>query len=209
MPWADRLGYEVSKLGEHLGLDVLRYNRTIFRMYDRLARNDAAPVMRAVQQTFPEAHSLVDVGAGTGAYAAEAARLGHSVIALERSRIGRRIGTRVGVEMRPFNLRTEPLPSTADLAYSFEVAEHLPESLAPRFARFLAGCAPVVLLTAAPPGQGGTGHINEQPAGYWVNTFLQIGCEHDVTREKTFVGHLPLNSLSSHWRRTNILVFTR
>jgi hypothetical protein len=76
MPWADRLGYEVSKLGEHLGLDVLRYNRTIFRMYDRLARNDAAPVMQAVQQTFPEAHSLVDVGAGTGAYAAEAARLG-------------------------------------------------------------------------------------------------------------------------------------
>lgn len=62
----DRLGYEAAALGDRIGVDVLRYSRTIFRMYDQLARNDAPAVVAAIRTAFPEARALVDVDAGTG-----------------------------------------------------------------------------------------------------------------------------------------------
>lgn len=64
---------------------------------------------------------------------------------------------------------------TFDLAVSLEVAEHLPESSADGFVRSLTALAPVVLFSAAIPGQGGTGHINEQWPGYWAVKFEDRG----------------------------------
>jgi SAM-dependent methyltransferase len=192
-----------------LGLDRLRYNRTIFRMYDRLGKNDAPAVVAALRQTFPTAHRLLDVGAGTGAYAAEATRQGCDVVALERSTIARRIAERAGTRMLPFDLATTPKPVRADLAYSFEVAEHIPANLAERFVHFLTQSAPVVVITAAAPGQGGTGHVNEQPIGYWVALFSGKGWTQDQQRQAAFVRDLPFDDLSEHWRLTNILVFAQ
>jgi hypothetical protein len=54
---------------------------------------------------------------------------------------------------------------------SLEVAEHLPESRAASFVADLCRLAPVVLFSAAIPGQGGTGHVNEQWPGYWADLF--------------------------------------
>ena len=62
-----------------------------------------------------------------------------------------------------------------DLALSIEVAEHVPEMYAEAFVRYLSHASDLVLLTAAPPGQTGTGHVNEQPKLYWINKFLECG----------------------------------
>ena len=35
----------------------------------------------------------------------------------------------------------------------------------------------IVLFSAAPPGQGGENHINEQPYGYWRALFYELGYE--------------------------------
>ncbi len=58
-----------------------------------------------------------------------------------------------------------------DLAVCLEVAEHLPESLAERLVSDLVKLAPVVLFSAAIPGQGGTGHLNERFPSYWAEHF--------------------------------------
>jgi SAM-dependent methyltransferase len=60
-----------------------------------------------------------------------------------------------------------------DLAVSLEVAEHLPEESADAFVALLTSLAPVVLFSAAIPGQGGTNHVNEQWPDYWVQRFAQ------------------------------------
>ena len=60
-----------------------------------------------------------------------------------------------------------------DLAQSLEVAEHLPQARAATFVSDLVAHAPVVLFSAASPGQGGENHINEQPAEYWRKLFRQ------------------------------------
>jgi SAM-dependent methyltransferase len=62
-----------------------------------------------------------------------------------------------------------------DLAVSLEVAEHLPERSAARFVRSLVACAPAVLFSAAIPGQGGRGHVNEQWPEYWAALFRNEG----------------------------------
>ena len=54
---------------------------------------------------------------------------------------------------------------TFDLAVSVEVAEHLPPQRSEWFVEDLCRLAPVVLFSAAVPGQGDpkyTGHLNER-----------------------------------------------
>jgi hypothetical protein len=62
-----------------------------------------------------------------------------------------------------------------DLAICLEVAEHLDEAAGRKLVAFLTGSADIVAFSAAVPGQGGPGHINEQWLDYWVQAFA----EHD------------------------------
>jgi hypothetical protein len=154
----DLAGTRASRLGERRGSDWLVYNPLTMWSYHRLGRENAAPVMAALHRVFPDARDLLDVGAGSGAYAAAAGRHGVRVHALERSRAGRAIASLQRVDTAAFDLRdAEPGRHRAQLAYCFEVAEHLPPELGERLVGFLAGAAPIVVFTAAQPGQGATG----------------------------------------------------
>lgn len=58
-----------------------------------------------------------------------------------------------------------------DLCISLETAEHLEPESAETFVKSLTDLSDIVLFSAAIPGQGGTGHINEQWTAYWVKLF--------------------------------------
>lgn len=62
-----------------------------------------------------------------------------------------------------------------DLAVSLEVGEHLPPDAAPELVASLTRAAPIVLFSAAIPGQRGAEHVNEQWPEYWVELFSQSG----------------------------------
>jgi hypothetical protein len=62
-----------------------------------------------------------------------------------------------------------------DLAVCIEVAEHLQRAAAAPLVQTLTSVAPVVLFSAAIPGQGGHGHYNEQPRSFWHALFAQHG----------------------------------
>lgn len=65
---------------------------------------------------------------------------------------------------------------TLDLAFSFEVAEHIEQDYADIFVdNMLSGDPRWVIMTAAPPGQGGCWHVNEQPKSYWIEKFERRG----------------------------------
>lgn len=66
-------------------------------------------------------------------------------------------------------------PARWDLALCLEVAEHLPDDRAHSFATALRALAPVVVFSAAIPGQGGIGHVNEQWPDYWAAMFRKAG----------------------------------
>jgi SAM-dependent methyltransferase len=62
-----------------------------------------------------------------------------------------------------------------DLATCLEVAEHLPERHSKYLVGKLTSAAPVVMFSAAPPGQWGGGHINCKPLSYWRKIFEEFG----------------------------------
>lgn len=74
-----------------------------------------------------------------------------------------------------------------DLATCLEVAEHLPPSAGRGLIEALTRAAPLVLFSAAPPGQGGVHHVNEQWPAYWRALFAEHGFERlDPIRPRTW-----------------------
>ncbi len=61
-----------------------------------------------------------------------------------------------------------------DLVQSLEVAEHLPEESATGFVESLVKHGNIVFFSAAPRGQGGHSHINEQEYDYWKRLFEDV-----------------------------------
>ncbi len=186
---------------------MAHYNPLVFLYFHEYAAADAPTVARTFEEVFPEAGRFVDAGAGSGAYAAELRRRGHVVVAYEYARLGRLIARLQGVDARPLDLAQPVAPVEGDLAYSFEVAEHLPPELGDRLVAFLAASAPTVVFTAAPPGQGGSGHINEQKRPYWVERFRNHGMvERQELRDRVAAG---FRDARSSWLAANVMVFTR
>jgi SAM-dependent methyltransferase len=177
-----KLWFSVSRLGERLKVDALTYNDGVFGIFHRAALRDAGPVAEVLLETFPGTRSLADVGCGTGTFAAEFARRGVRVTACEYSPRARRWAERQGIVCVPFDVSksTQPPPGCpVDVAMSLEVAEHIPVALADAFVQVMCGASRQVFFTAAHPGQGGQGHVNEQPQAYWISKFVARGFAHD------------------------------
>lgn len=90
-----------------------------------------------------------------------------------------------------------------DIAISLEVAEHISKEHASSFVNNLCKLSDIVLFSAAIPGQGGKGHVNEQRLSYWVNLFEKNGYQlYDVIRATIW------NDLKIPvWYRNNVVVF--
>lgn len=92
-----------------------------------------------------------------------------------------------------------------DLVMSLEVAEHLPPEQAGIFIQSLVKISPVVLFSAAIPGQGGLNHVNEQWPVYWAGLFQSHGylCI-DCLRKKIWN-----NSKVKFWFRQNMFLYVK
>lgn len=121
--------------------------------------------------------SVIDVGCGRGAWLRTAMELGVPFVqGLDGNYVDRQellIPSErfLAVELsRPFQT-----PRCYDLALCLEVAEHLPYHAADTLVSALTSAAPVVLFSAAIPGQPGTHHINAQFPEYWQRRFAEHG----------------------------------
>jgi hypothetical protein len=198
----------LTRVGERYGFDWLIYNPLLFLYFFGRSYADAPGVVRAIDSCFPEARRCLDVGAGSGGFAARLSK-GRNVVACEYNGMGRWFTKLQGVESHPFDLtQAEPAPAVHgpfDLAYSFEVAEHLPAEIGQRMVEFMAGCAPAVLFTAAIPGQGGMGHVNEQPPEYWIQRFEAVGMIYDEKMTREVRGKFEEERVAA-WFATNAIV---
>lgn len=134
------------------------------------ARRMLAPVLGAVAPS-----SVLDVGCGIGAWLEAAAEHGITdVIGVDGEWIDCR-ALRVPVEkFHAMDLaRPLDLGRRFDLVISLEVAEHLPAERAESFVDDLVRHGDLVLFSAAIPGQGGNGHVNEQFQDRWAREFAR------------------------------------
>lgn len=138
----------------------------------RSARAVAAILLREMKIA-----SLLDIGAGHGAWAAEWLAAGvKNVVAVDGDYVR---ADQLAVPKK--NFRAHDLSTPLDLRKSFdlvqtlEVAEHLPADKADLFVDNLVRHGDVILFSAAVPHQGGEHHVNEQPPEYWRKKFLGRG----------------------------------
>lgn len=84
------------------------------------------------------------------------------------------------VDYRDSNLNSNRV---FDLGWSIEVLEHIPEKYLHNVFKDFKNCRYVV-FTAAPPGWGGVGHVNEKDEEYWIDRFIKQGFIYDKTTTK-------------------------
>lgn len=181
-------------------MSVFHYDPTIYRETD-------AQVVLPVFFSFFKPHVIVDIGCGRGTWLKEAVKLGVKEI--------------IGIDEGPFHPETSvlhqqqymqadlsiPLSASirADCCFCLEVAEHLPEKHANTLLDTLTGIADMVLFSAAIPGQGGDGHLNEQWPAYWQLKFAERGFNaYDIIRPVIW------NHPEIHfWYQQNIMVYAK
>jgi len=149
--------------------------------------------------------SVLDVGCGVGTWLSIARELGAAQVqGLEGSDLKpEQLKIKANEFLRSDLTRPPKLTTHYDLGINLEVAEHLPKTSAEEFVKFLTSNCKVVLFSAAPPAQGGEGHINEQWPQYWAELFSKHEFEVvDVLRSIVWNDPQVLT-----WYKQNLLLF--
>jgi SAM-dependent methyltransferase len=139
--------------------------------------------LRSARRLLPVLHevlaisSVVDVGCGAGAWLRAHQEAGVAeVLGLDGDYLEPAL-----LLIDPANFQahdiTRPLAlgRRYDLVQCLEVAEHVPAAAGPALVDNLTRAGDRILFSAAVPGQGGKGHINERPLSYWRDLFAARG----------------------------------
>jgi SAM-dependent methyltransferase len=168
------------------------------------ARSSAAAVMPVVVDAVrPE--SVLDVGCGCGDWLMAARALGvDDVLGIDGPWIGADELAIAPAEFCAVQLAGRfDAGRRFDLVLCLEVAEHLRAASADPLVASLVAHAPVVLFSAAIPGQGGEGHVHEAWASEWRARFAARGWAcFDLVRERFWT-----DARVEVWYRQNARLF--
>ena len=150
---------------------------------------------------------ILDVGCGAGAWLSAYLQCGaHDVLGVDAGYVPADQLLVDGSRFKPVDVaRPFRLDSGFDLVQCLEVAEHLDPSASQILVDNLVAHAPIVLFSAAPPGQGGEHHVNERSYEFWRLQFAQRGYAcFDFVRPR-----IRLDESVEPWYRYNLLLFVR
>ena len=163
-------------------------------------------------------NSLLDLGCGIGAF------LEGSYDAGCKNVLGVEINKSKAIEYIPQKFRqnvlekdiTQPLnliTKKFDCVLSFEVGEHIIPEGSSQFVDSLTSYTDkYIFLTAAPPGQRGTGHINLREKDFWLEIVKERGFKHKRKWVKYFQDRWMKFENPPKYRRyiiNNLMIFTR
>ncbi|PIU17783.1 MAG: hypothetical protein COT18_12225 [Elusimicrobia bacterium CG08_land_8_20_14_0_20_59_10] len=174
----------------------------------RAYTESAEIITDAISEQFRPAR-LADLGCGCGVYGHLFSAGGVEVISIDGVRPPPEHSFPVELQLRDL---TEPLENTwgrFDLALCLEVAEHIPEELLPRFLKNITSFSDTLLLSAAPPHQGGHHHVNERPRRYWVARLRGAGFAYDRKATGILCERLKTSGLPYMWMGAHICVYRR
>lgn len=180
------------------------YDRTWYESH-REGSGQSADVVIAHLLSLISVKSACDVGCGLGEWLRALRERGVAeLLGIDGDHVPREMQRIPPADFLAHDL-TKPLvlERRFDLVLSLEVAEHLPAECSETFVESLTKLSDVVLFSAAIPGQGGTGHINEQWQDYWAKLFAACGYQAiDCIRPLIW-----MDQRVEFWYRQNTIVY--
>jgi SAM-dependent methyltransferase len=187
-------------------MDLYHYGNNFFA-YQQIGSLTSARTVAPIVLRHLRPISVLDVGCGAGAWVAAYVEAG-----------ARHVTGVDGPYVRRDQLLFDParfesvdvaspfrLGRRYDLVQCLEVAEHLSPAASETLVDNLVAHAPIVLFSAAPPGQGGENHVNERPYSHWRDLFAARGYSlFDFIRPQ--IQH---RAQVECWYRYNMLLFVR
>lgn len=188
------------------------YNTSFYKERHSATSTSLSIITEAFLQLLPKPpSSIIDIGCGTGTLLSI---LGEkcetsSIIGIEgpwlKQTQFQSKGALISLDLNQLRSKDHLGLKGFDLACCLEVVEHLNSESSVAIVDFLCSLSPCILFSAAPPGQGGKGHINEKPLSYWVslfrsNGFIYSDCIRPLIWDNPNV--LP-------WYKQNIVVFCK
>lgn len=152
---------------------------------------------------------VVDVGCGCGVYGHFFIKRGVEVVAIDGVLAPREEAFPVPVEIRDLTEPFDNVWGSFDFALCCDVAEHIPEEYAGVFVENLARLSGTVILSAAPPNQGGTHHVNERPKRYWIERMREAGLVYNRTRTGGLVEYFKKEKPGHMWMCQHLSVYER
>jgi hypothetical protein len=125
---------------------------------------------------------LIDLGCGCGVYADAFRRLGTEVVAVDGVAAPPEFSFPGPVEIRDLTVPLDDDWGWFDLALCLEVGEHIPEEFCGTFLANITRFSDTLVLSCAPPYQGGVHHVNERPKRWWKARLAEIGWVYDRDR---------------------------
>jgi len=165
---------------------IKKYSNKFYADVDSRANESANEILNVVNEyiDFSGLNVIVDIGCGSGAWLnafllkSKAKIYGYDLIdsvAINENRFTNHLGNRINLITCDFEQSTSLNIPSADLGICLEVLEHLENETGKKIIEQMANSCDIVLFSAATPGQGGTGHINEKEHQYWLNQFKEKG----------------------------------
>jgi len=163
----------------------------------------ARRILAALPASLPR-RSVADIGCGTGTWLAAALADGaRNAFGIEGDWVTPAMLDESRIAFAPQDLEQPFTGPRTDLALSLEVGEHLSPARAPGFVADLVALAPAILFSAAIPGQGGVGHLNEQWQSWWAAHFASHGyLAYDVIRPQIWT-----DDAIPAWYRQNVVLY--
>lgn len=181
------------------------YDSRFMNYADVSSRTSAQRIAGLLLQALP-IRSVLDVGCAKGTWLDVWSELGVGEIqGVDGDYVDRANLVIPAARFRAANLaQALDLGRQFDLVQSLEVAEHIPGESASIFVENLVRhSSGIVLFSAAPPGQGGEFHVNEQPYDYWRALFRRHGFDaYDCIRPQ-----IANEASVSFWYRYNIFLY--
>ena len=183
------------------------YDDDFFSYTTRVSSVSAKAIIPVVRNAIGDINSVLDLGCAWGAWLRNWRDAGvEDVFGLDGDHVDPAALLIPKERFRAHDLN-EPvdLGRRFDLAQCLEVAEHLYPAGGVAVVNVLTRHADRVLFSAAPPGQGGEHHVNEQPYDYWRRLFKERGFHaYDCLRPR-----IRDMKQISYWYRYNLLLFVK